>query len=1447
MRHLVSLIVVVCLTMGSLSAATFEAVGDASLVGSADLVVVARVVRSESRIRSDGALVTDYRLAVESALKGSTDVDTIVVSEFGGNANGMIHIIPGSATYETGSRVVAFLIARPDGTWFTSHMALGSFRFERHGKMNVLTRNGSGLEVADHERTLKPRDAGAFLEYVRAAARGEQVEPYAPAASAGDDRRLPEINAAADYALKAGGIPVRWKDCEVGCLIGYFTRGDQAGVDDNAAIDTAMDVWTDHPDSFVHLARGGTSLVTNINAQADGENTILTNNSESEAFGECHASIACGGVWVSDSSKHTFKGVQFYTVLEGDLVIRPGSFSSSLYAKIVAHELGHTIALRDSNSGTPATTNALMHSVVTSGTAALQQWDRDALAEMYGNGIPCAAPQINSTSGGGTVASGQTKNLSVNASGTAPLNYQWYRGTSGDVSNPVGSNSPNYITQAITQDTTYWVRVSNACGSANSTNIVVTVTACTSPTVSNQPNNQQITPGSTATLSVGASGTSPFTYQWYRGASGDTSVPVGTNSSTFTTPALNSTTQYWVRVTNNCGDANSNTATITVEACSAPTITTQPSSPNVAPGTSATLTVAATGTSPLNFQWYQGAVENTSTPVGTNSSTFTTPPLHATTQYWVRVSNSCGGANSIQVTVTVGQCVGVNIVSFPTAVSVALGEGATLNVTTSGNAPVTYQWYQGESPSQTTPVAGGTNASLPVGPFLTPGTFRYWVRVQNQCGHANSATVVLTVACGVLHTPSLSAPPIAHFSSGYDVQWTINNAAQVGSFEVQEALNPEFTSGLKTFIVNGLEHHIDPHLEVTVDTRFYYRVRARNSCNQLLTDYSPAASTIVTRPQPSNSSEFSVSVDQDATQTFTQPYLVPGFGEAATSGDGFAITTDAPWLTVFPSSGALSAGGTTVQLTINPALIGVGSSTGTIVVTRTQGSGKGGTTVNASSNLNIPFTISKVTPVTPIARDASAPPGTLIIPAIAHADGIGTRFQSDVRIVNTSGAEIQYELSFTPSQTNGTQVGKRLTLGVGPNESKGLDDIVKAWYGSGILGEAGLGTLEIRPLGGVSPLSTFASSRTYAISPTGTLGQFIPAIGLEKFIGNIALDGLAKISLQQIANSSAYRTNLGFVEGSGVPANLRITLRDGANNILKQVERSIPAFGHEQTSFKNVFGDVAVTDGRVEVEVLSSGGKATAYASVLDNQTNDPLLVFPVQAQKVSAQRFVVPGVAELENGPASNFHTDMRIYNASITPTTINVGYYPQGAGAARPADVQLTLAAGEVRAIDNILPTLWSLTGGGAVAVDAPPTSQLVLTARTYSRDADGGTYGQFIPGVTAADAVGLGERSLEVLQLEQSAQYRTNLGLVEVTGNPVKVEILGQTGNKVTARTEATLSGNEFRQLGRVFEQMGFGTAVYTGRISVRVIEGTGRVCAYGSVVDNRTVDPTYVPAQ
>ena len=84
------------------------------------------------------------------------------------------------------------------------------------------------------------------------------------------------------------------------------------------------------------------------------------------------------------------------------------------------------------------------------------------------------------------------------------------------------------------------------------------------PSITTPPASQSINGGQTATLTVVVIGSDPLAYQWYQGASGDTSAPVGTNSSSYTTPALTAAASYWVRVSNTAGSADSAAAVITL-------------------------------------------------------------------------------------------------------------------------------------------------------------------------------------------------------------------------------------------------------------------------------------------------------------------------------------------------------------------------------------------------------------------------------------------------------------------------------------------------------------------------------------------------------------------------------------------------------------------------------------------------------------------------------------------------------------------------------------------------------------------------------------------------------------------------------------------------------------------------------------------------------------------
>ena len=180
-------------------------------------------------------------------------------------------------------------------------------------------------------------------------------------------------------------------------------------------------------------------------------------------------------------------------------------------------------------------------------------------------GDSATAPTIATQPTNQTVTAGQTATFSVTAAGTAPLTYQWQQGAM-----PIsGATAPSYTTPAAaTSDSgsTFSVVVSNSAGKITSNAATLTVNAAlVVPSITQQPSNQTVTAGQTATFSVTAAGTAPLTYQWQQGA-----TPIsGATAPSYTTPATTTSDnglQFSVLVSNSQGKATSNAATLTVNA-----------------------------------------------------------------------------------------------------------------------------------------------------------------------------------------------------------------------------------------------------------------------------------------------------------------------------------------------------------------------------------------------------------------------------------------------------------------------------------------------------------------------------------------------------------------------------------------------------------------------------------------------------------------------------------------------------------------------------------------------------------------------------------------------------------------------------------------------------------------------------------------------------------------
>lgn len=750
-------------------------------------------------------------------------------------------------------------------------------------------------------------------------------------------------------------------------------------------------------------------------------------------------------------------------------------------------------------------------------------------------------------------------------------------------------------------------------------------------------------------------------------------------------------------------------------------------------------------------------------------------------------------------------------------------------------------WQDGEEPAE---VASTTELRTFID--LAAGTYRWFIEAEvANCGSIGSApselNVIAGAPCGTPDKPHAHVIGRTLSGSPYRVRWS--PLANVKTWELQQSLTTDFANP-ETFLVSDTEYVATLTIATGV-TQVHYRVRGLSDCNDERGPYSDTVTVLIIAPR-TNDASVEVSAEGDVVQQL--------FIAGSDTPSNFIVTVDKPWVTVNPPSGVLTKDGATITLTSKRDQLRLGGNRATVKVS-TEPQSSGLLKTNAISVVSFPVSVSLVTPVTPSGK-SGPPPDALIFSGVGHGPGQnGSFFESDIRLANLSAQPMKYQINYTPTGTDGTVTGSTTTVEIAPNQSLALDDIVESVFGLGTTSGA-LGMLEARPLTSSSSsggffstitaqvqqqLLTLGSSRTYSVFPTGTYGQFVPAIPFSKFVGSGKI-----LSLQQVVQSDKFRANFGFVEASGQPVDLITRTYDAAGNLLATIPVSLLA--GENKLFGLMLAANGITDlqnGRMEVEVVGGSGKVSAYLSSVDNGTQDPMLVSAIEKGAVSADRYVVPGIAHKDLGFAF-WVSDLRIFNAGTTQVPATLTFYEE----ANPSSFvtkQVTIDPGEIEVLDDIVQNLFQLPNGkgGSVVITTPSSSKLDVTSRSYNQISTG-TFGQFIPGFTVAESVGSADRALHLLQVEHSSRFRTNIALNETTGNPATVEVsLTLPDSIATPIVTYELAGNEFRQFS--IDAFQLNESIYNGRISVKVVGGTGKVIAFGSLIDAGTNDPTNIPPQ
>ncbi len=227
---------------------------------------------------------------------------------------------------------------------------------------------------------------------------------------------------------------------------------------------------------------------------------------------------------------------------------------------------------------------------------------------------------------------------------------------------------------------------------------------------------------------------------------------------------------------------------------------------------------------------------------------------------------------------------------------------------------------------------------------------------------------------------------------------------------------------------------------------------------------------------------------------------------------------------------------------------------------------------------------------------ARGPAPVQFVPGIASITGVGGAFfRSELSIANSGRGPATVTLTFLEHDRNNTSAPTR-TYVLGPLETLHFDDALSTLFGVSDT----YGALIVQS--DTSPgVTVFERILTDATTTAGTVGQQTDAVSAE----DLSTSG----SLLGVRQDDDFRTNVGLLNPGSGNATVRLRLVQSPASELGSTEIVLPPRGYIQRNLSALFPDAVLPPGEtlsIELESVNSASSLFAFASVIDNVSQDP-------------------------------------------------------------------------------------------------------------------------------------------------------------------------------------------------------------------------------------------------
>jgi hypothetical protein len=371
---------------------------------------------------------------------------------------------------------------------------------------------------------------------------------------------------------------------------------------------------------------------------------------------------------------------------------------------------------------------------------------------------PAIAPQIAVQPASQQVMPGTGFSVSVNAKGSAPLNYQWYLNGTALPQQGVYPSAIYTVDGASPENAgSYTVTVSNSAGAVTSAAANVTVLPAVSPVITTQPVGGSCPVNADeTTLFVNATGTTNLAYQWYLNG---VAVPNATSDSLAFAPYSEADAgTYTVTVTD--GQGLSVTSVPAVEVTGSdptpiPAFSRQPAGQTVVAGAPFSLGVDVVCTYSGSNLVYQWMLNGAAVANGTQSFYSVPSASAADGGTYTCVCTSPGGpTTSAAANVVILPAVEATFLQQPVGADLSPGDELQLVAVATGTPSPAYQWYQGGLA-----LSGATNRYYTVAAVTPASAGTYTVVATNSAGSVTSSPAVVSISAVV--APTIFSQPLS--------------------------------------------------------------------------------------------------------------------------------------------------------------------------------------------------------------------------------------------------------------------------------------------------------------------------------------------------------------------------------------------------------------------------------------------------------------------------------------------------------------------------------------------------------------------------------------------------------------------------------------------------------------------------------------------------------------